>query len=1222
MSRIVTFYSYKGGVGRTFALANIGVLLAKRGKRVLLVDWDLEAPGVQRYFQSQLQSSLIRHDGEGLIHLLYNASSDPKADWRPFVSNVTIGNDVTLSLLMSGEGAADYVERVRRYSLTEFFEIHHGGAVLDRWRAEWKEAYDYVLIDSRTGITDAGGVCTIYLPDILVFAFSTNHQSFECGLEVVLGAQDARRHLDVFCAPFAVLPLPGRFDGREEIDDARGWLERFSEALRPLYADWLPKDFEPRQILEITKIPYVAKFSFGEPLPVLTHSVTDADLPGFNLENVARLLASDFRDAAVIIDPTSSESTAAAVSPPGGVVTVMFADIVASTALRDALVAVHGQRAGDRVFRDQVLSVCHGRIRTCVERFHGFEVKTFGDGIMVTFSIPADAILCAVDAQRSLRDRPIVVEGQRLALRFGLHTGAATLLVHDGTYDYDGHAVSVAARVEALVSGGDRIYCSGETAALAKVSNGIRFHSYGDYHLKGLSRRVEIVDVLWHEALQPAPPAGSDRRLPYPWLTEWIGREAEMSALVNALSFSRLVTLHGPGGVGKTRLAVETLLAHGERLAHEVVFVSLERAEDSMEALLGAIRDALGVSEGDAPDLDGLCRLLRGVDRLLVLDGFDAVQHAKKSISALSATAGARLLVTSRQPLEVMGERLVRLDPMETNGELATLESYRLFLSLAQQRDANWRPNDDVSMRVVLAATDGLPYLIELVAAVAPKRQLRRLSDELRSQLGRITARDGTTDRHASVEACLEWTLGRLTDDDRVALSRLTVFDGGFEADAADAVGAVSLSSLDALVDAALLRFDRDSDRYTLLSSIRHFGRERLGDKEASQLGRDHARWFIDRLRHADKSLRSPGRDTQASSHRWIEVELPNIRQAMVWARDNDDELYVNAVGWLTTYLSRTSKFSELLRLNEALLQKLNRESQRKAWVVTQNNLGDAYAALPTGNRELNLKAAIACYDDALRCFPDGEYPIEWARTVANVGRANFLRPAASPVMVRDAIRYFDEALKVQNERNFPVDWARTMNYLGDAFAVLPSRFAHDGVQRAIAAYDSALRVYTASDYPFEWAMTQSNLGSAYARLAETDPESMAEAVAAYEAALQVYTERDFPVSWARTQVDIGAAYARLEGGDRDESLARAVACYEAALRIRTESDFPAAWAETQFKMGEAFAAVAKGQHGVGVQRAIAHFEAAARGFAAVGLSLEAEVARTYAARVRHGDSS
>lgn len=320
MSRIVTFYSYKGGVGRTAALANIGVLLAANGKRVLMVDCDLEAPGLDRYFRPY--APIAFPPNSGMIHLLHDAARSSRAAWGSHVQEIvlpeisnTVSNPIKLDLISSGIAAPNYADLLRAFSWQTFFQDQSGGAVIERWRDEWKKAYDFVLIDSRTGVTDAGGVCTILLPDFLVVVFTANDQSFEGALAVTRGAQAARRNLAVQRPPMTILPLLSRFDGRYEVVEANEWLERFSAELKPFYGDWLPKRFNPRQILELTKVPYVAKFSFGEKLPVLTHGLSDPELPGFYYANLTRLLETDFRDATSIIDPRRSDELVTAAQP-------------------------------------------------------------------------------------------------------------------------------------------------------------------------------------------------------------------------------------------------------------------------------------------------------------------------------------------------------------------------------------------------------------------------------------------------------------------------------------------------------------------------------------------------------------------------------------------------------------------------------------------------------------------------------------------------------------------------------------------------------------------------------------------------------------------------------------------------------------------------------------------------------------------------------------------
>ena len=174
-SFIVTFYSYKGGVGRTMALGNIGVLLAQQGLKALAVDFDLEAPGLHRYFSE----FGIREDAitEGMLEILVDAGKGKKPMWAERVVPVKLRASGSLSLLRSGRHDDTYAQRVLDFNWREFFEQGNGGAHIERLRNEWREAFDIVLVDSRTGITDSGGVCTIQLPDVLVPMFTANDQS-------------------------------------------------------------------------------------------------------------------------------------------------------------------------------------------------------------------------------------------------------------------------------------------------------------------------------------------------------------------------------------------------------------------------------------------------------------------------------------------------------------------------------------------------------------------------------------------------------------------------------------------------------------------------------------------------------------------------------------------------------------------------------------------------------------------------------------------------------------------------------------------------------------------------------------------------------------------------------------------------------------------------------------------------------------------------------------
>ena len=208
-----------------------------------------------------------------------------------------------LDLLPAGIGDKSYPTNLSSFSWTQFFSEKRGFQWLEEARQQWSAAYDFVFIDSRTGLTDSGGICTILMPDILVLVFTANNQSFEGGIEIVKAAQRARRDYGQDRGQLTIVPLLSRWSGDEEIEIAETWLTRFDRELPALIASWFPKKFKPRQFLERLRVPHVARFSFGEPLPVLTHSITDPALPGLAFEILARLLSSQISIAGRIIDP-------------------------------------------------------------------------------------------------------------------------------------------------------------------------------------------------------------------------------------------------------------------------------------------------------------------------------------------------------------------------------------------------------------------------------------------------------------------------------------------------------------------------------------------------------------------------------------------------------------------------------------------------------------------------------------------------------------------------------------------------------------------------------------------------------------------------------------------------------------------------------------------------------------------------------------------------------
>jgi cellulose biosynthesis protein BcsQ len=295
---ITTFYSYKGGVGRSFLLANVAALLSRWGYSVLCVDWDIEAPGMDEYFRPWL----TQPETPGLAELVATFSEGGSPDWRNFVSNLKLpGCEVPLSVMTSGIPNATFMSRVQTINWRDLYDNSGFGMFLEAVREQWKETYDFILVDSRTGITDIGGICTVHLPDLLLFVFTANRQSLDGVIRVVQQAKAQRARLPLNRAGLLTLPIPSRFDARGQEKIANEWLRRFADALEPFYEDWLDTGITLRQIIDATKLPYFSVWTFGERLAVLEERENDPERISYYFSTVAALLARRLGDSDQLI---------------------------------------------------------------------------------------------------------------------------------------------------------------------------------------------------------------------------------------------------------------------------------------------------------------------------------------------------------------------------------------------------------------------------------------------------------------------------------------------------------------------------------------------------------------------------------------------------------------------------------------------------------------------------------------------------------------------------------------------------------------------------------------------------------------------------------------------------------------------------------------------------------------------------------------------------------
>ena len=549
-------------------------------------------------------------------------------------------------------------------------------------------------------------------------------------------------------------------------------------------------------------------------------------------------------------------------SLPSGTVTFLFTDVEGST----RLLQEHGPAYAD-------LLAEHRRvIRETFTRHEGVEVDTQGDAFFVAFSRATNAVAAAADVQRLLETGPI-------RIRIGIHTGEP-LLTDEGYVGIDVHR---AARIAASAHGG-QIVVSETTRRFLGADSPVR--DLGEHRLKDLTG----AERLFQLGAVDFPPLRTLDATNLPVVSgSLIGRERELEELVATLSHrTRLLTLTGPGGTGKTRLALQ-VAAELAAVMHDGVFwVSLAGLADP-ELLASEVAQAIGAPE----DLTGF---LRGRELLLLLDNFEHLLDAAPVVSAVvGACAGLRVLVTSRAPLRVRGEQEYRLEPLPQKHAAA------LFAERARGVGREVAP--DATVDEICRRLDGLPLAVELAAArtklLAPERLLERLDSALALLTG--GARDAP-ERQRTLRATIEWSYELLDPRARELFARLSIFAGAFPLEAAEEVCGAELDDLATLVDYSLLK-PTGEDRFFMLETIAEYAVEKLRERnEEEELRGRHATFFSMLAERAYEHRF----DAEAEWSARLESDHDDFRAALDWLSSGDPERALElagALGWF--WLSR-----------------------------------------------------------------------------------------------------------------------------------------------------------------------------------------------------------------------------------------------------------------------------------------------------------------------------
>jgi predicted ATPase/class 3 adenylate cyclase len=544
------------------------------------------------------------------------------------------------------------------------------------------------------------------------------------------------------------------------------------------------------------------------------------------------------------------------VSLPDGTVTFLFTDIEGSTRLL--------QEQG--VDYAAVLASHRRALREAFERHGGVEVDTQGDAFFVAFAKASDALAAAAAARDALSDGPIRV-------RIGLHTGEPTV-TDEGYVGIDVHR---AARIAAAGHGG-QILLSQATRDLVRAD---RLRDLGVHRLRDLAAPERLYQ-LGEDKFPPLKTVDQTNLPVQP--TPFVGRERELAEVLALLDSHRIVTVTGPGGSGKTRLALQAAAESVERYSDGVWLVPLAAVRDPQ-----LIEPTIARVVGGPDDLQAF---LMGKRTLLVLDN---LEQLLPGVADIVVRLDARILATSRSPLNVAAEQEfpVPMLPVDDGAALFTLR--------ARQLQPGFEP--DAAVRVIAERLDGLPLALELAAARVKVLTPRQILERLGRSLDLLTSGvHDAPERQRTLRGTVQWSYRLLTRDEQRLFAGLAVFTGSFELEAAEAICSAELDVLQSLVDKSLLRHAEDG-RFFMLATIKEFALEKLRDlSDASSLRRRHDDYFLGVAEELDARERLSGmRDLSAESLNRFERELPSFRAALAGLLENgrrEEALRLGAALW------------------------------------------------------------------------------------------------------------------------------------------------------------------------------------------------------------------------------------------------------------------------------------------------------------------------------------
>ena len=587
------------------------------------------------------------------------------------------------------------------------------------------------------------------------------------------------------------------------------------------------------------------------------------------------------------------ESTAAPV-------TYLFSDIEGSTRLWES---------------DPALAACtlawHDDLsRTVVGHHRGTVVKMTGDGMHAVFDDPADALAASVDLQLALGEP--AVGRTPLSVRCGLHLGTDQRRDND----FFGPAVNRAARIMSAAHGGQILVSRAVSERVAgRLPPEVVLRELGAVRLRDLGSAETLCQIVHPRLRSDFPPLRSMASTPNnlaEQLNSFVGRDREMEQVRQLLANSRLLTLLGMGGLGKSRLSMQVAAIVLDDYPDGVWFVELAALSDQ-QLVPQAMASVLGVrEEAGSTVADALVRFVRDKKLLIVLDNCEHVVQACAELAKRLLQAGpqVRVLASSRDALHIAGEAVFQVAPLlapsqddQSVDALLANDAVRLFVDRATAVQPAFRLTAKAAAAVaeVCRRLDGIPLALELAAARTRAMPIEAIAARLNDRFKLLTSSDRTVlPRQQTLRALIDWSYDLLPPDEQRLFQRLSVFAGGWTLEAAEAVVAgVPIDSGDVmdllanLVEKSLVMLDLDSGRYRMLDTVRHYAAERLAGSDDEAITRSrHLAWCLALAERARAGLGGPEqgrwiaeldceRENLLGAHRWCDRAEGGVEQGL-----------------------------------------------------------------------------------------------------------------------------------------------------------------------------------------------------------------------------------------------------------------------------------------------------------------------------------------------------